>query len=109
MHALVGENGAGKSTLGKIVAGVHRADDGRMLLDGREVSFASPREALEHKVAAIAQEPSIVPHLTVAQNVFLGVEPRDAGFIRNRRLNREFAALAESAGFELPGMSRPDG
>ena len=105
VHALVGENGAGKSTLGKIVAGVHRADHGRMLLDGQEVAFGSPREALEHKVAAIAQESSIVPHLTVAQNVLLGVEPRDAGFIRNRRLNREFAALAESAGLELPGMS----
>ncbi len=103
VHALVGENGAGKSTLGKIVAGVHRADRGRMLLDGQEVAFGSPREALEHNVAAIAQEPSIVPHLTVAQNVFLGVEPRDAGFIRNRRLNRAFTALASSAGLDLPG------
>jgi ABC-type sugar transport system ATPase subunit len=103
VHALVGENGAGKSTLGKIVSGVHRADSGRMLLDRQEVAFGSPREALEHNVAAIAQEPSIVPHLTVAQNVLLGVEPREAGFIRNRRLNRSFTALAESAGLDLPG------
>src|ERR671933_146197 len=66
VHALVGENGAGKSTLGKIVAGVHAADGGRMLLDGTEVSFRSPREALEHGVAAIAQEQSVVPLLTVA-------------------------------------------
>ena len=84
VHALVGENGAGKSTLGRIVSGALAADGGRMLLDGREVAFRSPREALEHKVAAIAQEPSVVPHLTVAQNVFLGVEPREAGFVRRR-------------------------
>src|SRR3954469_23457905 len=79
VHALVGENGAGKSTLGRIVAGALAPDRGRMLLDGETVSFRSPREALEHRVAAIAQEPSIVPQLSVAENVFLGVEPRRAG------------------------------
>ena len=103
VHAVVGENGAGKSTLGKIVAGVHVADRGRLILDGREVAFRSPREALERKVAAIGQEPSVVPHLTVAQNVFLGVEPSDASFVRNRRLARAYTELAESAGFDLPG------
>ena len=103
VHALVGENGAGKSTLGRIVAGALVPDRGRMLLDGREVSFRSPREALEHGVAAIAQESSIVPHLTVAQNVFLGAEPNGAGFIRRRRLDGAYAALAGSAGFDLPG------
>jgi simple sugar transport system ATP-binding protein/ribose transport system ATP-binding protein len=103
VHALVGENGAGKSTLGRIVAGALARDAGRIVLDGREVAFRSPREALEHKVAMIGQEPSVVPHLTVAQNVFLGAEPRDASFIRNRRLNRAYAQLAERAGFDLPG------
>ena len=103
VHALVGENGAGKSTLGRIVAGALAPDGGAMVLDGTPVSFGSPREALEHKVAAIAQEPSIVPMLTVAENVYLGVEPERAGFVRRRTLKRDFARLAESAGFELSG------
>jgi simple sugar transport system ATP-binding protein/ribose transport system ATP-binding protein len=103
VHALVGENGAGKSTLGRIVAGALAPDDGRMLLNGEEVSFRSPREALEHKVAAIAQEPSVVPQLTVAQNVLLGVEPRRASLLRNRKLADAYDELAESAGFDLRG------
>ncbi len=103
VHGLVGENGAGKSTLGRVVAGAVVPDSGRMLLDGEPVSFRSPREALEHKVAAIAQEPFVVPQLTVAENVFLGVEPRSAGFLRGRKLREAYAALARSAGFDLPG------
>ena len=65
VHALVGENGAGKSTLGRIVAGALAPDDGRVVLEGEPVAFRSPREALEHRVAAIAQEPFVVPQLTV--------------------------------------------
>jgi len=103
VHALVGENGAGKSTLGKIIAGALIRDAGSMTLDGQPVSFASPRDALEHKVAAIAQEPSVVPKLTVAENVFLGVEPRKAGVLRKRSLKRAYERLAGSAGFELAG------
>jgi simple sugar transport system ATP-binding protein/ribose transport system ATP-binding protein len=103
VHALVGENGAGKSTLGRIVAGALLADGGRVMLAGEPVSFRSPREALEHGVAAIAQEPFVVPKLTVAENVFLGREPRTAGVLRRRGLDRAYARLVDSAGFELPG------
>jgi simple sugar transport system ATP-binding protein/ribose transport system ATP-binding protein len=103
VHALVGENGAGKSTLGRIVAGALTPDAGTIVLESAAISFRSPREALEHGVAAISQEPSLVPQLTVAENVFLGVEPRRAGFLRRRRLNRDYAALARAAGFDLPG------
>jgi simple sugar transport system ATP-binding protein/ribose transport system ATP-binding protein len=74
-----------------------------MLLDGEEVSFRSPREALEQKVAAIAQEPFVVPQLTVAQNVFLGVEPSSGGVLRGRRLYAAYDELAARAGFDLPG------
>jgi ABC-type sugar transport system ATPase subunit len=103
VHALVGENGAGKSTLGRVVAGAIAPDSGRILLDGEALAFTSPREALEHKVAAIAQEPSVVPQLTVAENVLLGVEPVRASFIRRRTLDRRFANLARAAGFDLRG------
>src|SRR5215210_252491 len=103
VHALVGENGAGKSTLGKIVAGALAPDAGQVLLAGQSVTFGSPREALEHGVAAMAQEPSIVPQLSVAENVLLGAEPVRAVLIRSRSLKRRFAQLARSAGFELRG------
>ena len=103
VHALVGENGAGKSTLGKIVAGALIADGGRIWLEGEPAAFGSPREALEHRVAAIAQEPNVVPQLSVAENVLLGAEPRRVGFIRSRRLKRRYAELARTAGFDLRG------
>jgi simple sugar transport system ATP-binding protein/ribose transport system ATP-binding protein len=103
IHALVGENGAGKSTLGKIIAGVHTPDGGQLLLDGEPVRFHSPRDAIARGVILIAQELAIVPSLTVEQNVFLGVEPRQAGFQNRRELRRKYNELAASVGFELDG------
>jgi len=103
IHALVGENGAGKSTLGKIIAGAHAPDSGQLLLDGEPVRFHSPRDAIARGVILIAQELAIVPALTVAQNVFLGVEPRQAGFQQRRELRRRYRELSASAGFELDG------
>src|SRR6185437_4212833 len=100
-----GENGAGKSTLGKIIVGAHTADSGQMLLDGEPVRFHSPREAIARGVILIAQELAIVPALTVEQNVFLGVEPRRAGFQYRRELRRKYQELAASVGFDLDGAS----
>ena len=73
---LLGENGAGKSTLMNIFSGVLTPDAGIILLDGREVHLGSPREALEQGIAIISQELSLVPQLSVAENIFLGREPR---------------------------------
>jgi len=74
VHAVVGENGAGKSTLMKILAGVHRDYEGRVMLAGREVIFANPRGAQEAGVAIIHQELNLIPQLSIAENVFLGRE-----------------------------------
>lgn len=74
--ALLGENGAGKSTLMKILAGVQRPDSGELIVEGRPVSFANPRHALDHGIAMIYQELSLVADLTIAENIFLGREPR---------------------------------
>jgi ABC-type sugar transport system ATPase subunit len=103
IHALVGENGAGKSTLGKILAGVIAPDHGQLLIDGEPVTFHSPREAIVRGIVLIAQELSIAPALSVAENVFLGTEPRRAGFVARRALRRRYDELAAAAGFELSG------
>lgn len=76
IHALLGENGSGKSTLIKCLAGVHQPDSGTMLLNGKPVSFGHPMDARAHGVATIFQEFSLVPTLTVAENIFLGRQPR---------------------------------
>jgi rhamnose transport system ATP-binding protein len=102
VHALVGENGAGKSTLGKIIAGAYVADEGEVFINGERVVLRSPREALDHGIVTIAQELSIVPQLSVAQNVMLGTEPRAGGFVRQRSLRRAYEAVAATVGFELP-------
>lgn len=74
VNAIVGENGAGKSTLMKILTGVHREYEGQILLDGRKIAFANPKEAQNHGIAIIHQELNLIPYLSVAENVFLGRE-----------------------------------
>ncbi|BCG79578.1 sugar ABC transporter ATP-binding protein [Mesorhizobium sp. 113-3-3] len=74
IHALLGENGAGKSTLTKIIAGVVDATSGKMFHRGREIAYASPHAALEAGIAMVFQETSLVPSMTVAQNLYLGTE-----------------------------------
>jgi ABC-type sugar transport system ATPase subunit len=104
VHALVGENGAGKSTLMKILAGVHRPDGGEVLIEGRPVHFSGPADALAHGVAMIYQELSLAPHLTVAENIFLGREPLSfapLGVVDKRELNERAGRLLKDYGFRL--------
>jgi ribose transport system ATP-binding protein len=75
VHALVGENGAGKSTLMKILAGAYRQDEGKIMLRGNEVSFASPKDAQRSGISTIYQEFNLIPDLNVAENIYLGHEP----------------------------------
>jgi len=76
VHALVGENGAGKSTLMKILAGVYTKDAGRIIYKGKQVEIPNPRAAQQLGISMIHQELNLMPHLTVAQNIFIGREPR---------------------------------
>ena len=105
VHALVGENGAGKSTLGKIVSGVYRTDDGTLLVDGRPVGRWDAIRAQHHGIVIIAQELSLVPDRNVAENVFLGREPRTFGVLR-AGLYRRFAELEERCRFGLDPRAR---
>ncbi len=92
--AVMGENGAGKSTLMKVLAGVYQEYEGHVLLHGREVAFANPRQAQEQGVAIIHQELNLIPNLSVAENIFLGREFLDRlGLIDFRRMRRESAAF----------------
>src|SRR6476469_3807985 len=104
IHAFVGEQGAGQSTIGKNITGVFPPDQGELVLRGTTVAFRSPREALTRGIALVAQEVALVPRLTAAQNVFLGAEPRRAGFIERRTLRDRFDRLVADAGFDIkPG------
>src|SRR5450755_327627 len=95
VHALMGENGAGKSTLMKILAGIYRKDAGEIRYDGASVDFAGPREAQHAGIGIIHQELQLMNHLTVAQNLFIGREPKRALglLLDDDKLNYDAAAL----------------
>ena len=102
VHALCGGNGAGKSTLLNILMGLLERDSGRIVCKGREVSFEGPADALAAGIAMITQELSPVPGMTVAENLFLGREPRRAGCIVDyRRLNAMATELLERLRFHI--------
>ena len=103
VHALVGENGAGKSTLMKILAGVHHPDTGTIVRNGRTCAWKHPSDSLAAGVAMIYQEFSLAPDLTVAENVWLGIEPRGAlpGTFCKSRMLADTRTLAQRHGFDV--------
>ncbi|MEV6902192.1 sugar ABC transporter ATP-binding protein [Amycolatopsis sp. NPDC051372] len=101
-HALVGENGAGKSTIVKMLAGVHRPDQGELLLDGREAEFSSPADAKAAGIAVIYQEPTLFPDLTVAENIVMGRHPRGRlGMIDRAAIRAEAERLFARLGVRI--------
>ncbi len=103
VHALVGENGAGKSTLIKILGGVYRPDGGDIYLDSKKVTIANTRQAKSNKIAVIYQEFYLIPDLSVAENIFVGREPRILGktFINWRKMNSDAKKILDRLGIDI--------
>jgi monosaccharide-transporting ATPase len=101
VHALMGENGAGKSTLIKVLTGVHEIDAGEIVLKGEPVRFASPMEAQKGGVSTVYQEVNLCANLSVAENIFLGREPRRFGRIQWRAMRRQAAAALARVQLEV--------
>jgi ribose transport system ATP-binding protein len=108
VHALMGENGAGKSTLMKILAGVYTRDAGEVLLDGKPVEITSPAHAQSLAIGIIHQELYLMSHLTAAQNIFLGREPKGklGLFLDEDKLNRDTQLLFDRMHLALPPDTR---
>ncbi|TAK86750.1 MAG: sugar ABC transporter ATP-binding protein [Aquabacterium sp.] len=101
IHAVTGENGAGKSTLMKLLAGVHRPDAGEILIDGRPALLASPSQARDAGVSTVFQELTVLPHLSVAENLCLGREPLRGGLLDQRAMQRQARSVLERVGIAL--------
>jgi ribose transport system ATP-binding protein len=106
LHALMGENGAGKSTLMKVLSGAYRPDaGGEILIDGVPAATGDPIKARAAGIAVIYQELSLAPNLTVAQNIFLGNEPRRLGFVDRDQCNRRANEIIARLGVSFPARA----
>lgn len=101
IHAIMGENGAGKSTFIKVITGVHQADEGDIFLDGKKTSFRLPLDAQKAGIAAIYQHVTSYPHLTVAENIFIGHEIVKRGFIQWGQMNKTADGLLKQLNAEF--------
>ena len=105
IHALMGENGAGKSTFIKVIMGVHQAEEGEMLLDGKPVRFKSTRDAQKAGIAAIYQHVTSYPHLTVAENIFVGHMKKKLGIIQWKEMYDEADRLLKELNADFDSKS----
>ncbi len=101
IHALMGENGAGKSTLIKVLTGVHELESGQITMDGKKIVNHSPQEAQANAISTVYQEVNLCPNLTVAENLFIGREPRKAGLIDWKTMNAKSKALLEGLNIDI--------
>ena len=101
VHSLVGENGAGKSTLIKVMTGAYTRDGGEMTLEGKPVNFRSPEDAQHSGIVAVYQEVNLLMFRSVAENIFLGREPRKFGLVDWVRMNKETGELLKSLGLDI--------
>lgn len=102
VHVLLGENGAGKSTIIKIISGVYQSDEGNLIVRGNKERFENTRESLGKGIGVIHQELSVIPDLTIAENIFLGREPKTPlGLIDKQKMNQEAGKLLESLGMQI--------
>ncbi|MDQ3460970.1 MAG: ABC transporter ATP-binding protein [Deinococcota bacterium] len=106
VHALIGENGAGKSTLMKILYGLQEPDEGRILVDGREVTIRSAKDAIHLGIGMVHQHFMLVEPLTVAENMVLGAEPRLGPSLDYRVARKRTRALIERFGFDIDPRTR---
>jgi monosaccharide-transporting ATPase len=106
VHGLAGENGAGKSTLIKVLTGLHQPDAGEILLGGEAVRFAGPRDSQRLGISAVYQEINLIPERSVAENIFLGREPKRAGLLDRQRMKADARAVLARYGLDLDPASR---
>lgn len=101
IHALVGENGAGKSTLMKMLFGVETPDSGRILLNGEEIKINNPADAISRGICMVHQHFMLVPSLTVAENIVMGIEPKKFGFLNRAEMIRMTRDICEKYHFDM--------
>ncbi|CAN0538778.1 unnamed protein product, partial [Laminaria digitata] len=106
IHALVGENGAGKTTLMNILFGLYRPDAGEIFIKGKPVIMATPRTAITHRIGMVHQHFKLVPSLSVAENIFLGMERTKNGLIDITRQEAEASALSQKFGLIIDPAQR---
>lgn len=101
VHSLMGENGAGKSTLVKVLTGVYQLDGGTINMDGKKIQPKTPQEAQQCGISTVYQEVNLCPNLTVAENIFIGREPRKFGLIDWKTINRRSAELLQELNIDI--------
>jgi ABC-type uncharacterized transport system ATPase subunit len=106
VHALLGENGAGKTTLMNILYGLSKPDEGEILLNGERITFSSPKDAIERGIGMVHQHFMLIPVMTVAENIVLGIEPSDKGFLDYDAARTRVRELARTFGFRIDPDAR---